>query len=122
MKTFTRLTLILGILFAFSTAHAADKDEQAREKRYAQILVLKKAGSVGETYDGYVAVREDGDEKTSQLVDEENADRKAIYEKIAKDTKVSVEAVAERAAKRAFEKAKPGEYLKGKDGKWSKKS
>jgi uncharacterized protein YdbL (DUF1318 family) len=122
MKTFTRLTLILGILFAFSTAQAASKDEQAREKRYAQILELKGKGNVGETYDGYVAVREGDDEKTSKLVDEENADRKTIYEKIAKDTSVTVKDVAERAAKRNFDKAKGGEYLKGKDGKWTKKA
>jgi len=54
-------------------------------------------------------------------VEDENADRKALYELIAKKEETTPEKVAERNAARNFEKAKPGEWLKGKDGKWEQK-
>ena len=81
---------------------------------------LKKSGVVGETSDGYLDYVKKKDAKAADTVDAENADRKTLYESIAKNENTTVELVAQHAAKRNFDKAKPGEYLK-EDGKWKKK-
>jgi uncharacterized protein YdbL (DUF1318 family) len=62
------------------------------------------------------------DDHASKLVDEENADRKELYDLIAKKEGTTAQLVAERNAKRNFEKAKHGDWLKGADGKWTKKA
>ena len=100
------------------------KELQERFKqRYGQIRELKKQGSVGETYEGYLDyVTDKKADDAKKLVDAENADRKELYESIAKNEGTTTEKVAERAAKRNFTKAAAGEFLKGADGKWTKKS
>lgn len=124
------LLSVLSLLTLFSLASApafaaSKKDLQAKfEKRFPQILEYKRDGKVGENVDGYIeAVKSDylSDKTLSRLIDDENADRKDLYRLIADDEKTTVTKVAEAAAKRNFEKARAGEYLKGADGKWKKK-
>jgi uncharacterized protein YdbL (DUF1318 family) len=57
---------------------------------------------------------------TAKLIESENADRRALYDLIAKEEGVSFEIVARRAAQRNFQKAKRGEYLKD-NGTWRQK-
>jgi uncharacterized protein YdbL (DUF1318 family) len=91
------------------------------EQRYARIHALKSKGVIGETAAGYVEFVSNTDDSAAGTVNDENADRKSLYELIAKKENTTAAKVAERNAKRNFEKAKPGEYLKGPDGKWQKK-
>jgi uncharacterized protein YdbL (DUF1318 family) len=132
----TRRTFILTTLaallatFAFCPAGAWAQDSSKAElqKRFKQrdgeIRKLKSAGTIGETDDGFVALvasAGDGDGgDASKVVDEENADRRKLYAIIAKEEKTSPEAVGKVNAKRNFDRARPGEYLKT-DGKWKKK-
>lgn len=88
------------------------------EERDPEIRQLKKAGAVGETSDGYLDFVKE--KKSADLVEQENADRKELYRLIAKKEAASAEVVAERAAKRNFEKARAGEWLK-EEGKWRRK-
>ena len=90
------------------------------KERYPQVEELKKAGVIGETSDGYLDYVKKKDSKAADVVDAENADRKDLYEAIAKRENTTADLVAERNAKRNFEKAKAGEYLR-EDGKWKKK-
>ena len=92
------------------------------EERYVQIHALKSKGVIGETYQGYLEFVKAKDESVASMVNDENADRKKLYELIAKKENTTAEKVAERNAKRNFEKAKPGEYLKNSDGTWQKKT
>ena len=69
-----------------------------------QIAELKSAGTIGETYKGYVDFVKDGDDDAKQLVQDENSDRESLYKLIAKRTDTTAEKVAERNAKRNFEK------------------
>jgi uncharacterized protein YdbL (DUF1318 family) len=119
------LVSVIAFGFIATQARAADSKEselkERHEKRAPQIDKLKKAGIVGETADGYLDWVKDKDKKSADVVDEENSDRKEVYKHIAEKTKVSVEQVAERAGKRNFDHASPGEYLKDKNGKWKKK-
>jgi uncharacterized protein YdbL (DUF1318 family) len=101
-------------------ARKAELQEKFK-KRYPEIRAAKQAGTIGETSDGYLDFVTAGDKKLQKLVEEENADRKELYGLIAAETSITTEAVAQRAAKRNFEHARAGEYLKD-DGKWTKKS
>ena len=142
MKSLSVL-LILGLLaapaFAAKDADKADKSDKTEKKaskddgrmaelkkkfeqRYAQIKELKKAGSVGETYSGYLEFVKGKKGDNASLVEEENTDRKELYKLIADKEGTTPEKVAERNAKRLFEKASVGEYLKDSDGQWHKKT
>ncbi len=119
------LVSVIAFGFIATRARAADHTEnelkQRHEKREPEIDKLKKAGVIGETADGYLDWVKDKDKKSADVVDEENTDRKEVYEHIAKKTNTTTEKVAERAGKRNFDHASSGEYLKDKNGEWKKK-
>jgi len=124
----TIMSLILGLLLAPASLLAADAkpagDEATLQKRfkarYPQVQQLKSDGVIGETSEGYVEFVDKKDPKAAKLVEEENDDRKALYKLIADKEGITVDVVASRAAKRNFDRAKAGEYLK-EGGKWKKK-
>ena len=123
----TRNILIVFLaLLGCGVALAADKAElKSRfEKRYPTILQYKSDGKVGETTVGLLEAVDPkylDDPKLSQLIDDENTDRHALHQLIAKDEGVPVEKVAERMARRNYSNARPGDYLKTADGKWKQK-
>jgi uncharacterized protein YdbL (DUF1318 family) len=123
---FVILSLVLTALLPGRIALGADKRlEDLHEKfrgRYPQIRELKQAGTVGETADGYLDFVKGKKGDAAKLVSEENADRKELYKIIAEKESTTPELVGQRAAKRNFEKAEKGEYLKSADGKWTQKS
>ncbi len=115
-----------GAFALLSAAQAASLDQlkERFKERYPKLVKAKSEGKVGEVYNGYVeAVKAEhqDDAEVKKLIGDENADRRALYELIAKKEGVAPEKVAERNAARNFDKAKPGEWLKGKDGKWEQK-
>lgn len=119
-----RLILMILAFFATSTIAVAaptKKELQAKfEQRYPEIKKYKADGKVGENSDGFLEAVKDADAALVKLIDDENADRRALYELIAKEENISPDAVAKRAAQRNFQKAKPGEYLK-ENGAWKQK-
>jgi uncharacterized protein YdbL (DUF1318 family) len=121
-RTFILTTLIaLASILSIGATPAFAQDKAELQKRFKQrdpeIRKLKAAGKVGETSDGYLDFVEGG---SSSVVDEENADRRTLYAMIAKEEGISAETVATRNAKRNFERAAKGEFLK-EGGKWKKK-
>ena len=123
-RTFIAVLIALFLLPATALFAAESKAElQKRFKaRYPEIQRLKTEGIIGETDEGYIDfVNDKKDAKYADLVEQENADRRALYALIAKDTGESVETVAKHNAERNFKKAKTGEYLRY-DGKWKKKA
>jgi uncharacterized protein YdbL (DUF1318 family) len=120
---------LLVTVIPFSPARAADRQTELRERfknRLPDVRNAKSAGKIGETTAGVLeavdAKAVESDAKLKKLVEEENADRKELFKIIAEKEKVTEEKVAERAGQRNFERAKSGEYLKDKSGKWTKKS
>ena len=109
--------------------------KQRFEGRYRKVVKAKAEGTIGETFDGYLAplaeafLEDDAD--LDDLVEEENRDRKKLYELLARDVKdeideqaretVTPEIVAERNAKRNFRNAKDNEFLRMEDGVWIQK-
>jgi uncharacterized protein YdbL (DUF1318 family) len=119
------LAALIALFLVPATLFAADAKKEELQKRfkerYPEIRKLKDAGVVGETDTGEIAFVSEKDSNAAKLVEEENADRHALYELIAKDEGTSVETVAKHAAQRNFEKAKQGDFLKT-GGKWKKKA
>ena len=115
----------LGALL--DNAAGQDAKEQIRgrmKERYPALVKAKSEGKIGETAPGLVEIIAEKDAKNEtlkKLVEAENADRKQLYEMIAKDTKTSPEVVGKQNALRIFEKAEGDENFKGEDGKWRQK-
>ena len=124
-RSFVVTLLVLALLpcLAYGASRSEDEIKKSLADRFPKIAALKSAGTIGETHEGYVALVDEKskDKDAKELVEKENEDRKEAYQVIADKEKTTLEKVAERAGKRAFEKAKKGEYFKGSDGKWTKK-
>ncbi|MDM2737828.1 YdbL family protein [Citrobacter sp. Ct235] len=89
----------------------------------ALALTLNEArteGRVGETYSGYlVALKQDA--QTQALVSDINKARSVSYQQLAESHNLPVDEVAKMAGQKLVERAKPGEYVQGINGKWLRK-
>lgn len=89
----------------------------------AKALTLDEArsqGRVGETLNGYIApLRQD--RETLALVERINKARTESYQQLADSNNIPVDDVANMAGQKLVERAKPGEYVRGINGKWLRK-
>lgn len=126
--------LCIAPLAAQDPAPAPKQDPQAALKesmraRYPLLTALRDAGKIGETRDGEAKLvkashgAEKADAKdpskgtVADVVAAENKDRRALYELIAKDTKVSAAEVGRQNGLRNFKNAKPDHWIEVK-GQW----
>ena len=124
------LSLLAVTLFSSATAlaYSAAELKERFKARYQSLVSAKEAGKVGETYKGFVeAVKAGESEKAiTTLISEENSDREELYKAIAQkagtgEEKTTPEKVGEQNGERNFKNATAGTYLKGRDGKWTRK-
>lgn len=118
--------IVLAMLAWLPAAALADTQAelQARFKqRYPHLQELKAAGVVGETAAGFIDFV-NGKEVAAEkdFINAENDDRRKLYQLIADKEGTTADQVAKTNAKRRFDKAKAGEWLKGEDGAWKKKA
>ncbi|PDN20354.1 YdbL family protein [Salmonella enterica] len=77
-------------------------------------------GRVGETLNGYlVALKNDAE--TQKLVLDINHARRASYQQLAYSNHLPVDEGAKMAGQKLVERARPGEYVQGINGKWMRK-
>jgi len=127
--------------FGPSEAHAAAVDvnvstpairglKASLATRFSQLQPLYNKGAVGETNNGLVAIRDIGalslKEKAdlNRLVDQENADRQALYTEIIKANNLDMGTMEELQrvfAKSWREKSSTGWWIQLDNGQWSKK-
>ena len=83
----------------------------------------KDQGLVGELATGYIGLVDpaSADASLRALVDEINTKRRAEYQRIAKENGISLADVEKLAAAKAFQKTRPGNYLKPAGSGWVKK-
>jgi uncharacterized protein len=112
------LTLSL-IMATAASAWAQDIKTRMRE-RLPVIVDLKTRAIVGENNQGYLDMLKGQTEK-KQVVAEENADRRAIYGEIARQTGTAPEVVGQRRAIQIAEKASAGDWLQDASGAWYQK-
>jgi uncharacterized protein YdbL (DUF1318 family) len=119
-QTYIVLLLLLAMGSLGLTAAGAASLKERFIQRLPVIQELKQKGIVGENNQGFLAYRSN-DKARQDLVDAENADRRKVYEAIAKQQKTTVEVVGQRRAMQIAQKAKSGEWLQAADGKWYRK-
>lgn len=134
MRPDALLATALGLVFAVPTSPGpseTDLEERFR-RRHPVIEQLKDAGMLGETTGGWISPVDpsvldetamlDGDaRKIRDLVEEENRDRRQLYELIAERTGATADTVAMQAAIRNYRLAEPNHYLRTKSGRWLRK-
>ena len=82
----------------------------------------RAAGQIGERYDGYVVLRDSkAPQSVKNLVKQTNAQRKALYEKRAKEDKAPVAAIGAIYAQQIRKSAPKGTYFLDSKGKWTRK-
>ena len=122
MKKITALFILFYLCLPALQANNAETIKQNMIKRLPRIQELKKDGLIGENQQGYLeAVQSNLPAADKELIEAENADRKAVYEAIARQQGTTAELVGKLRAKKIFEQAKSGEFLKQEDGTWKKK-
>jgi len=124
----TKIFLVLSLLVFLSGRAVFGQDNSAaaiRERmlqRLDKIAELKGQGLIGENNTGYLqAVDTTLQPPQSELITQENDDRKLVYTAIASKQGTSVELVGKRRAMQIREQAKSGEYIMDAEGKWEKK-
>ena len=91
-----------------------------------EVQALKNARVVGENRDGYleeVEIPIDSAYRAyaESVVKEENVDRTQLYLDYARQQDKPLEIIERDYARQWVERAYPGEYVQGGDGKWMKK-
>ncbi len=85
-----------------------------------QLDDLRAQGQIGERVDGYAEARSGASAAAQALVQKVNAQRKAIYEKQAKQQNVSVDQVGRVYASKIIGDLPPGAWIKT-DAGWQQK-
>lgn len=113
------------VVFMFSTeadCFAGSDDIKSRmQKRLPTIVQMKADGIIGENNKGFLEFSPGSAKRDGNVIADENNDRQMVYSAIAKQQGTSAKLVGERRAIQISEKAKPGEWLQDKSGKWYKK-
>lgn len=119
-----RFSLLIAIVFSTSiAAFAANLGEvkAAMKERQPKIEALWAAGKIGENNKGYVEARADLSEKEQKLLRAENADRKKVYQAIARSTQSTPEKVGLQRAAQISKRAAKGLWIQDAEGKWYRK-
>ena len=119
----TNLITIVSLLLLFFTAGIVNAEgiKERLAKRLPAINKMKEEGQIGENNKGYLEARKEISEADTNILKNENADRKKIYEMLAKKTGQTIEVIASRRALQIAEKTKPGFWLQKADGSWYQK-
>lgn len=122
MKTLTRILFSIALLLPFlAQAESATAINSRMVERLPAIDSLKERKVVGENNRGLLEVRGSAAIEDEQVVTDENRDRSAIYELIAKHESTSSDAVARARARQIAERSKSGLLLQAPDGAWYSK-
>ena len=102
---------------------SADSNLTKRMKaRLTDIMEAKSKGSIGESVDGLLLVRDKKvSSKVEKLVTAENADRNSLFKILAKQTGGDTKLVAKKFAKGVASRAKKGHWFKNPEGNWISK-
>lgn len=123
-----RLSLAAGLFLTLPAVGAADLPptlQEVRDRMKANLRAierLKKAGKVGENNKGYLEARTSLTPQEKALVKQENADRKFVYEYLARRAGVSVEEVQKARAAQIRKRSAPGLWLEDPEGRWYRKA
>ncbi|MBC2606151.1 DUF1318 domain-containing protein [Pelagicoccus albus] len=129
MKTISisRILPLFALLFAIlpSFAQAQNQDEEAIKQRLiervAQVDALKLEGKVGENNKGLLEQRAMLKPAETQLMNSENADRRALYTIVGQKLGLTATLVGQGRAEDLRAKSASGVWVQAPDGTWSQK-
>ncbi len=81
----------------------------------------RTAGTVGERFDGYAAARDGASADVVNLVQQVNAERRAVYAQRAATDKVPIEAIGKIYAMEIMKSAPAKTWFLSESGQWSQK-
>jgi uncharacterized protein len=81
----------------------------------------RAAGTVGERYDGYAVAHGTASPDIARLIDQVNAERRAVYAERAKNTSAPIEAVGKIYAQEIMKSAPAGTWFLSENGQWTRK-
>ena len=115
------LLALLCLTALVATAQDSSALRRRMEQRLPAIDALKAKQVVGENNRGLLEVRGAASSDQQSVVTEENSDRTAVYELLAKQTGASSADVGRVRAKRIAAGSAPGIWLQDEGGRWYKK-
>lgn len=114
------ISLFLLSALSLSALNLGEVKEQMA-KRQPAIEALWAAGKIGENNQGFVEARSALSAQETEQVRAENADRKLVYEAIARTTRTSPEKVGLQRAAQISQRADKGLWLQDAAGRWYRK-
>ncbi|HKK18095.1 MAG TPA: YdbL family protein [Opitutales bacterium] len=119
-----RISLFAAFLFStVLSANAANLGEVKSDmkKRQPAIEALWAEGKIGENNKGYIEARAALEGEERKLVQAENADRRVVYQAIARSTQTTPEKVGVQRAAQISKRAAKGLWLQDAEGNWYRK-
>jgi uncharacterized protein YdbL (DUF1318 family) len=124
MKRFV-LTAVAAFVFVQTGVCIAQSVQAAKSRMTVRLDVLgklKMQKQVGENNRGFVEVLDaELSDEMKEVVADENADRRIVYEHVAKGTYATAAMVGIERARQIAERSVPGIMLQDQDGNWSEK-
>ena len=118
-RSSNRMRRITGILALALLIFAGVPQGMAQGK---PLDAPRAAGTIGERFDGYVVLRDsNAPQSIKDLVAQTNAQRKALYEKRAKEDNAPVGEIGKIYAQQIIKSAPAGTYFLDASGKWTQR-
>jgi len=117
----SRRALLLMSLATLASLGAAGLARGALAQSARLLDAPRVAGTVGERFDGYAVARGAMPPDLAKLIDQVNAERRAVYAERAKSTGAPIDAIGKIYAAEIFKSAPPGTWFLGEDGQWKRK-
>lgn len=122
---FVRIALFALVAAVCGAPAFAQEDQPAIQERMKarvpQVDELKLAGLVGENNKGFLEQKGAIKPAQTEVMNAENADRRALYNILAGRLGLTVAVVGEQRAATVRDKSAAGVWLQGADGAWFKK-
>lgn len=119
IRSFDRRPLIAALFLAFAALLFTLPPATAQAR---PLDAPRAAGQVGERFDGYAMVRSSSAPAAiKKLVTQTNAQRRAVYQKRAKETGASVTDIGKIYAQQIMKSAPKGTWFLTQGGKWIKR-
>lgn len=119
MKKFVLIITCFALFGSIAFADGNPIKERMR-KRLPVIMKMKNHGLIGENNRGFLEYRSNK-RPNQQVINGENADRRKVYQMIAKKTGSTPEVVGKQRAAQIARRALKGHWLQSQDGRWYRK-
>lgn len=126
MKTIRIICLVcMTLSFGMTHTQAQNKDEEAIKsriiERVSDVDSLKSSAKVGENNQGYLEQRTRLSKEETQVLEAENADRRALYTIVAMRLGITATIVGKGRADELRDKSAEGVWLQNPEGIWFQK-